>query len=77
MTNLERLEKMKNRSALGEHRPDYVFVCGICGRVIKGKSNTVHLGIGSHLAMEYRQGKRDGPYSGPRKYGDSSRKGVL
>lgn len=65
---------MKNRSALGEHRPDYTFICGVCGRKIRGKSNTVHLGIGKHIKMEYEKGLRDEPDTSPAKYGDKSRK---
>ena len=67
---------MRGRSRLGEHRPDYTFICGVCGREIKGKSNTVHLGISRHIDKEYREGKRDEPFVSPRKYNDRSRKFV-
>ncbi len=62
------------RSQLGEHRPDYTFTCGICGKEIHGKINTIHLGIGRHIRAEYRKGLRREPYSSPREYGDKSRK---
>ena len=61
---------MKNRTALGNHRPNYTFICGVCGREIKGKSNTIHLGIRSHIRAEFKNGLRDEPYTSPRKYGD-------
>jgi len=64
---------MKQRSLLGEHRVDYTFTCGICGKVIHGKCNTVHLGIQSHVKAEYRKGLRLEPYSLP---SDRSRKFV-
>ena len=66
--------KYKLRSPLGRHRPDYTFVCGICGHKIMGKSNTIHLGIGKHIEMEYRQGLRQESNTSPRKYGDIGRK---
>jgi len=65
---------MKYRSSLGEHRPDYTFTCGICGKVIEGKSNTIHLGIRSHVVSEYQKGLRLEPFTSPRKYGDAGRK---
>lgn len=55
--------KPKVRSLLGERRVNYTWVCGICGRFIEGKSNTIHLAIGSHILAEYNQGKRKHPYS--------------
>lgn len=51
------------RSALGQARPDYTWICGICKRTIEGKSNTIHLAIGSHIRSEYRKGLRKEPYS--------------
>ena len=62
---------MKQRSFLGEHRVDYTFTCGVCGKEIRGKCNTVHLGIGSHIKAEYAKGLRKFPYSIP---ADKSRK---
>jgi len=64
------------RSQLGEHRPDYTFTCGICGKEIRGKSNTIHLGVRSHVISEFKQGKRKEPYTSPREYGDGGRKFV-
>jgi len=68
--------KIKTRSNLGEHRPDYTFTCGVCGKVIKGKSNTIHLGIRSHIIVEYQNGLRIEPYTSPREYNDMGRKFV-
>jgi hypothetical protein len=51
------------RSSLGEHRPDYEWVCGICGKQIIGKANTIHLAIGSHIDSEWRKGIRKTRYS--------------
>jgi len=37
----------------------------VCGRRIRGKRNTIHLGIISHVKAEHRQGLRkpnDGTY---------------
>lgn len=61
-------------STLQQNRPIYIFTCGVCGREIWGKSNTVHLGVRSHVAMEYRQGKRLKPHASPREHGDKGRK---
>ncbi len=61
------------RSSLGEHRPDYTFICGICGKTIQGKSNTIHLAIKSHLKAEFKLGKRVAPFTSS-KYGDKCRK---
>ena len=54
---------MKQRSFLGEHRPDYTWTCGVCDQIIQGKSNTIHLGIFSHIRKEFKDGKRDKPFS--------------
>jgi len=56
---------MKERSLLGEHRAYYTFTCGICGKVIEGRCNTVHLGIRSHIIAEFKRGLRKEPYSLP------------
>lgn len=31
------------------NRPDATWVCRICGKIINGKRNTIHLGILSHM----------------------------
>jgi len=32
--------------------------CKICGKVIRGEINTMHLGVLSHIRMELRKGLR-------------------
>jgi hypothetical protein len=64
---------MKQRSQLRESRPSYLWECGICGKEINGKSNTIHLAILSHIRAEYKKGKRNVPYS-RKEHGDSGRK---
>jgi hypothetical protein len=54
---------MTTQSRLGQHRPSYTWTCGICGQVIHGKSNTIHLGIYSHIRKEFKEGKRGKPFS--------------
>jgi len=54
---------VKNRSKLGENRVDDKWTCEVCGKVINGKRNTLHLGVISHINAEWRQGKRDKPYN--------------
>ncbi len=47
---------------LQAHRMETSWTCEICGRVIHGKRNTVHLGVISHFNAEWKQGKRPAPY---------------
>jgi hypothetical protein len=50
---------------LQTHRVDAEWKCEICGRVIRGKRNTIHMGVISHVRAEHRQGLRkpnDGTY---------------
>lgn len=46
------------RSKLGQNRPSAYWLCRICGRVIEGRANTIHLGIGAHCNAEARRGLR-------------------
>lgn len=55
--------KFVQRSSLGQSRPLYRFTCGVCGKVIEGRSNTVHLGIFSHIRAEFKRGERPAPYT--------------
>ena len=63
----------RERSFLGEHRPSYKFTCGVCGKVIDGRSNTVHLAISSHIRAEYRKGLRSEPFTNRRDLGQKWR----
>ena len=50
---------------LQAHRMSTQWVCDVCGKKITGKSNTIHLGIISHVKAEHRAGLRkhnDGTY---------------
>ena len=49
---------MKNRTKLGRNRSDDKWKCDVCGVVIWGKRNTLHLGVISHIRAEYRKGLR-------------------
>ena len=40
------------------HRPDTEWTCPECGKVIRGKSNTIHLGVISHF-RKHRREKND------------------
>ena len=44
------------------HRMDDLWVCDVCGKVISGKRNTIHLGIIAHINKEWREDKRKDPY---------------
>jgi len=50
---------------LQENRMTTEWTCEMCGKIIKGKRNTIHLGIISHIRAEHRKGLRkpnDGTY---------------
>ena len=49
------------RLVLQEARPRHWWICGVCGLVIQGRANTIHLAIRSHMTKEYNQGKRSEP----------------
>ena len=53
---------MNTRSLLEERREISKWVCDLCGRVIYGRRNTIHLDIISHINSEWNQGKREKPY---------------
>lgn len=55
------------RIFLQKHRTKRVWQCGICGKVIHGTRNTIHLGVLSHLDSEWRKGLRKGTHIN---YGD-------
>lgn len=46
---------VKRGTKLGSRRHPDKITCPICGRVIRGKKNTIHLGFLSH----WRKHKRD------------------
>ena len=43
---------------LQAHRADTKWVCDVCGKVIEGKRNTIHLAVISHVRAEHRKGLR-------------------
>jgi hypothetical protein len=45
-----------------EHRMDDKWACDVCGKVIYGKRNTIHLGIIAHFNKEWKLGLRKEPY---------------
>lgn len=45
-----------------ENRPSSFFLCAVCGKLIQGKANTIHLAIQSHLKSEIRKGLRMNRY---------------
>lgn len=55
------------RRFLQEHRQPCVWVCGVCGKVIHGTRNTIHLGVLSHVDSEWRKKLRTNKYTN---YGD-------
>lgn len=47
---------------LQEHRAPDKWKCEICGKIIYGTRNTIHLGVISHINAEWRRGLRKEPY---------------
>ena len=58
---------MRNTTFLQKNRRSKTWVCGVCGKVIHGTRNTIHLGVLSHIDSEWRKKLRMSNYTD---YGD-------